>query len=314
MRIPAVLSLVVFSGSLVACSSTTTSAPSVAGPQRWQIASGASSEAEALQALDFYPNTITISAGDTITWNNSTSIPHTVSIPPAGQVPSPGPPQPPVGGNVFDGTSYVSSGFMAAGGTYSVRFTTPGTYKYYCLVHQPEMVGTIIVLPTGSALPQTQSAISTLAQADMTVDLNAASASLATFPYPSGGPHLAAGIAPGLAAGPPSQSTVMRFLDGTTLASAITIVAGTTITWTNQSNNVPHTVTFPIAGQAPPAGPPDKVPPAPGATYDGRALRNSGTMRPGASYSLTFTTPGSYAYYCLFHDGPGGMVGTVIVQ
>jgi len=96
--------------------------------------------------------------------------------------------------------------------------------------------------------------------------------------------------------------------------SAITVPVGTTLTWTNQSNNVPHTVTFPIAGQAPPGGSPDRVPPAPGATYDGTALRNSGTMAPGASYSLTFTAVGTYVYYCLFHDGPGGMIGTVTVQ
>ncbi|MBC5815162.1 MAG: hypothetical protein GIW97_01340 [Candidatus Eremiobacteraeota bacterium] len=299
---------------LAACGGGSPSTPlAPSSSQTWLVATGASSQAEALQALDFYPNTLTIDAGDAITWTNTTSIPHTISIPPAGQTPPPGPPQPPVGSGSFDGSAYISSGFMNTGGSYVVRFTVPGTYKVYCLVHQPEMVATIVVQPYGAALPATQSAIASDAQADMVIDLNAASASLASFPYP-GGPHLAAGIAPGLAVGAPSQSTVMRFLDGTTMASSITVATGTTVTWTNQSNNVPHTVTFPAAGQGPPGGSPDKVPPAPGATYDGTALRNSGTMPPGASYSLTFTAPGTYTYYCLFHDGVGGMIGTVTVQ
>jgi plastocyanin len=281
----------------------------------WAINTGGSEQSEAIQALDFYPNTITIHSADTITWTNSTSIPHTVSIPKAGQTPPAGPPNPaPVGGNVFDNSAYISSGFITKGKTYSVRFTRPGTYKYYCLVHQPEMIGEIIVIPAGMPLPQSATQYAAAASADLAADLQAGVASIQTFPYAPGGTHLAAGIAPGLPGSPPSQSTVMRFLDDTNTNGSISVSVGTTVTWTNESNNVPHTVTFPALGQPPPAGPPDQVPPAGGSTYDGTALANSGVMRPGTSYSLTFTKAGTYTYYCLFHDGPTGMIGTVAVH
>jgi len=285
------------------------------GVQGWQVLAGGSAQSEALQALDFYPTAITINAGDTITWVDPTTEPHTVSIPPVGQMPPPGPPQPPAGGSTFDGSAYVSSGFMQTGAAYSLKFTKPGTYKYYCLIHQPEMVGTIVVQAAGSALPKSQTQYTSEGQADLTVDVNAAAASISTFPYAAGGNQLAAGIAPGLAAGPPSQSTVMRFLNATVLGTQplnVTVAVGGSLTWTNQSNNSPHTVSFPVAGQTPQPGPPD-IPAAGGATYEGTAFTNSGVMPPGGKYTLTFTKAGTYTYYCLFHSGEG-MIGTVTVK
>jgi plastocyanin len=291
-------------------------APPADPPQTWNISAGGSEMSEAIQALDFYPHTIAIHAGDTITWSNSTSIPHTVSIPTAGATPPPGPPNPAqVGGNVFDNSAYISSGFITKGKAYSVRFTRPGTYAYFCIVHPPEMTGTITVLPAGKALPMSAQQYAAAAGSDLAADLQGGLASVQLFPYTAGGTHVAAGIAPGLPAGKPAESTVMRYLDGASAVSADTTVAvGTTITWTNDSNNVPHTVTFPPAGQQPPPGPPDQVPPSGGSTYDGSALANSGVMPPGKSYSLTFTKAGTYTYYCLFHDGPTGMIGTVTVK
>ena len=56
----------------------------------------------------------------------------------------------PFGGHTYDGTGYVSSGFLTPHGTqparYTLTFTKPGTYNYDCLVH-PGMDGTITVLP-----------------------------------------------------------------------------------------------------------------------------------------------------------------------
>ncbi len=286
-----------------------------AGPQIFAMTTGGSTLAEAVQAFDYYPNATTIDVGDSITWNNPNNEPHVVAIPPAGTMPPPGPPQPPVGGTTFDGTAYISSGFLAHNATYTVKFTTAGTYKVYCLIHQPEMVATIVVQPAGTAYPKSQGQYLADGLADLTLDLGAGVASIASFPYPAGGTHLAAGVAPGLAAGPPAQTTVMRFMNDTSLGSQplnVTIPVGTTLTWTNQSNNAPHTVSFPIAGQAVPPGPPDR-PAAGGATYDGTAFTSSGLIPPGGSYSLKFTAAGTYTYYCLFHS-PEGMIGTVTVQ
>jgi len=235
--------------------------PPLHGPQAWAITTGGSSQSDAMQAFDYYPNAMTIDVGDTITFTDQVPEPHTVSIPPAGATPPPGPPQPPVGGTTFDGTAYISSGFLAPNQNYTVTFTKAGTYKVYCLIHQPEMTGTIVVQPAGTSYPKDQSQYFAESSADLTLDLGDASNSVATFPYAIGGLHLAAGIAPGLAAGAPAQSTVMRFLNATTLGSQplnATVPLGGTITWTNQSNNAPHTISFPIAGQGPPAGPPGR--------------------------------------------------------
>jgi plastocyanin len=45
-------------------------------------------------------------------------------------------------------TTFPSSGILVGEGTsYSVQFTTPGTYQYDCVVHGQAMTGTIVVLP-----------------------------------------------------------------------------------------------------------------------------------------------------------------------
>jgi copper-containing nitrite reductase len=68
----------------------------------------------------------------------------------------------------------------------------------------------------------------------------------------------------------------------------ITVVIGmnATVTWVND-DNTPHTVT-------------DK-----GGSF------NSGELDPGKSWSHTFTLPGTYHYYCIYH--PNVMTGEVIV-
>ena len=67
--------------------------------------------------------------------------------------------------------------------------------------------------------------------------------------------------------------------------AVIQVTTGTTVTWTNQ-DTVAHTVTFRNASQ------------------------HSDLMQQGQTYSYTFTTPGTYRYYCAVHPY---MVGTVIV-
>jgi plastocyanin len=184
----------------------------------------------------------------------------------------------------------------------------------YSLTQQPEAVLTLTVQNAGSPYPATQSAYNQQAQVAEANDLSAGMSSIASFPYANGGTHLAAGIAPGLASGPPSTATVLRFLDANSLSNApVTIPVGTTLTWTNQSNNEPHDVVFPVAGSTPPPNLSPFAPASGGNTYDGSTLVDSGVMMPGQSFSLTFTRAGTYQYYCLFHDD-AGMVGTVIVQ
>lgn len=290
-----------------------------ASTAQWRLNAGGSSHSEAYQALAFFPSTVTVDAGDTVTWTYPSAEPHTVTFLAAGQATPPPPSDPnnpkPAGGATYDGSTYTSSGFIAMGYSYSLTFTKPGTYTYYCLIHQPEMAGTVVVNPAGTAYPFDEDGYSTQAVAQTANDLQMAAQAVSQFPYAPGGTHIAAGIAPGLAAGSPSVAIVNRFIVDTNVDdSTVTVPLGATVTWTNQSNNAPHTVTFPVAGQPLPVLPGDPfTPPMGGSTYDGSQVTNSGVLAGGQSYSLTFTKAGTYVYYCLFHDGEG-MAGTIVVQ
>src|SRR5689334_1092583 len=69
------------------------------------------------------------------------------------------------------------------------------------------------------------------------------------------------------------------------------ISAGQTVVWNNPSERV-HTVT------------------ADDTSFD------SGDLAPGAAYSRSFDTPGTYAYYCQYHGDVGGvgMAGVIVVE
>ena len=71
--------------------------------------------------------------------------------------------------------------------------------------------------------------------------------------------------------------------------AVITVIIGTnnTVTWNNQDSTT-HTVT---------------------ATDNSF---NSGDIKAGTSWTYTFTTPGNYTYYCIYHSG--WMRGTVVVK
>jgi plastocyanin len=290
--------------------------PKITGPLNWAVQAGGSDQNEALQSLQFYPATITIDAGDSITWKYPAGEPHTVTFlgPQAAPPPPTDPSAPaPAGGNTYDGSTYTSSGFMLLGQSYTLTFTKPGTYTYYCLIHG-EMVGKVVVQAAGTSYPSIVGSIIEQIPNAVAGDLKAASDSVAQFPYAPGGPHLAAGIAPGLGAPPLTNASVVRFLDGDTLSStSVTVAAGTTVTWTNLDTNLPHTVTFAPVGAAFPQMNPFS-PPSGGNTYDGTTLVNSGPLFAGQSFSLTLTKPGTYTYHCLFHDDTEGMIGTVVVQ
>jgi plastocyanin len=44
------------------------------------------------------------------------------------------------------GAKPFNSGFLKAGQVYRHRFTVPGTYRYFCLLHEAAgMVGTVVV-------------------------------------------------------------------------------------------------------------------------------------------------------------------------
>ena len=76
----------------------------------------------------FVPSTVVITAGGTVTWENTDTAAHTASSGTAAGGPD----------GVFD------SSLIMAGGSYSVTLDDEGTYPYFCMVH-PWMSGTVIV-------------------------------------------------------------------------------------------------------------------------------------------------------------------------
>ena len=92
---------------------------------------GGVSSAETVPAdivgYEYAPGDVTVATGDTITWTNSDTAPHTVTS---------------TSGSVLDSPT------MQQGDTWSFTFTLPGSYPYYCAIH-PDMKGSVTV--TGAA-------------------------------------------------------------------------------------------------------------------------------------------------------------------
>jgi plastocyanin len=79
----------------------------------------------------FLPDTLTINAGDTVTWTNRDSAMH----------------------NVVFLTGLGQTENFGLGQSSSLRFITVGTYKYMCALHGQSMSGSITVNPANGAIP-----------------------------------------------------------------------------------------------------------------------------------------------------------------
>ena len=82
--------------------------------------------AVSIHNFTFTPQTLTVEAGTTVTWNNKDDIPH---------------------GIASDNNAFRSKA-LDTDDIFAFTFTTPGTYKYFCYFH-PYMKGTIVVQPNG---------------------------------------------------------------------------------------------------------------------------------------------------------------------
>jgi plastocyanin len=293
----------------------------------WPVEVGGVGDHYAFQALDFYPNTITIDAGDTITYqmaDSGGSDAHTVTfVPPHMRIPSPLDPNDvkPYGGTTITGTKYVNSGILVGGQKITLLFPKPGTFRILCLFHEPAMESSVVVQRAGAPYPHSVAYYRKTGDSEQRADLEAAQDSVSQFPFKPGGTTLAAGIDPGLVQEPPSDATVLRFVDtkeaGNVAKSGnLTIKVGTVVTWVNETSNEPHTLTLNVAGtKGLPHIPPD--PPVNfkrhGITiYDGSKIVNSGTFLGGTAVRLMFTKVGEFYYGCLYHDN-SRMVGTITV-
>jgi plastocyanin len=141
--------------------------------------------ARELDLNGFYRRQVTINVGDSVRWQFSRRVVHTVTFLRPGQTrpalerPDPANPytgftdganapfwfngQPslqippehafPQGGSSTDGRKFTNSGLSApAFRPYTLRFTRTGTFRYLCLVH-PGMAGSVRVLAAGRTVP-----------------------------------------------------------------------------------------------------------------------------------------------------------------
>lgn len=89
----------------------------------------AADSAVSIAGFAFGPGSVSIEVGDTVTWTNDDTAPHTATA-----------------AGAFD------TGTIAAGESASVTFDTAGTYDYVCSIH-PQMSGTVIVAGVVSSDP-----------------------------------------------------------------------------------------------------------------------------------------------------------------
>jgi len=75
-----------------------------------------------IHAFVFPAEPMTVTVGTTVTWTNLDPVDHTVT----------------------DVNGAFDSGLFGEAGTWSMTFTAPGSYTYYCIPH-PMMIGTIEV-------------------------------------------------------------------------------------------------------------------------------------------------------------------------
>ena len=75
-----------------------------------------------MRNFDFSPASLAVPRNTTVTWKNVDGEPHTVTS--------------------TDGL--FRSGALDQNDTFSFRFTTPGTYRFFCSIH-PRMTGTVTV-------------------------------------------------------------------------------------------------------------------------------------------------------------------------
>jgi plastocyanin len=77
----------------------------------------------AIDDFSFSPNTLTLSAGATVTWTNHDKVPHVVSS---------------------ADNQFKKSTVLKTGESFSHTFVTKGTYSYFCSIH-PRMTGKIVI-------------------------------------------------------------------------------------------------------------------------------------------------------------------------
>jgi plastocyanin len=299
----------------------------------WPVIVGGQTPDISVYANGFFPRELTIHTGDTVAFQFAGF--HNVTFL-SGAAPPPfaikdgngydGNPQVffPAGSSTYDGTGFHSSGVTPSDKpfSYSLTSTKPGRYEYACTLH-PGMTGVINVVD--GAVPEAPDAAIARGKAEQTATLAAG-----MMAYDNLNPQtIGSNVVVTLVGSLEDRYSVLRFTH-----NPLTVVVGTTVTWNVNDPFEVHTVTFASGAQLPqfitPQPQPDGIPkvllsgaalmPTSAKTYDGTGWINSGLLAaPGApsqapsSFSLTFTKPGRYVYWCLVHH-EAHQEGIIIVK
>jgi len=321
------------------------------GTTVWKVIAGGGSEEEGIDLLAYFPTNVTVNVGDAIYWEvrgfhnvhflsgaplPEGIIPDPTATPMAGGAPAlilnPAVAFP-SGGSDYNGTGMLNTGVPLdpSAPPFVITFSAPGMFDYYCTIHGKTMKGTVTVQDSGAAYPMDQAAVDATGNEELTALLATAKSlyEQGDTATPSAAGATEHQVIAGLSA---PQMEVNRFFP-----QQLTIKAGDTVKFVNESVDppVPHTVTFAGGTEAPgfvlpvpqAGGPPTLTinpqlvaPTMPGgAAYNGQGFANSGILggAPNAplEFSLAFDTEGTYRYYCAVHGDPeGGMIGDITVE
>lgn len=321
-------------------------APLNSTPHTYTVLVGAENVNRGVGIMAFFPGTLTVHVGDTVTWKVQTHEIHTVtflgdrSMPDLlVQAPAPYPPgalmlNPDVAfpvvpaGGLYDGTSYANSGILSTDPgqltDFSLTFTQTGVFPYVCVVHGMMMSGTITVVGPSVAV-RSPGEVLEAAKREMNVQLARGNRLFglgrAQVPAPVHNPD-----------GTTTHTVVIGFSQGQVdlmgfFPRKLVVHPGDTVNFVLGPTDVaPHTVTFlnggpdiPLVVGQPPVllfNPEIVFPSQAGVPLSRTGLYNSGLLDPTngpTSYSLQIGDQlGTYEYECLLHD-TSGMTGILVV-
>jgi plastocyanin len=299
----------------------------------WTVIVGGHPADNSIYANGFYPRELTIQVGDTVTWQFEGF--HNVAFLSGGTRPQfavkdgdkmYGNPKVffPAGGDTYDGIGFRNSGTPQGDKpfSYSLTFTKPGRYEYACTIHAG-MAGVVNVVRDPVA--ETPAAALQRGRAEQAASLAAATSAYQGLKAERNG----SSVTVRLVGKSEDRYSILRFT-----REPLSISVGSTVTWTVNDPFEIHTVTFIngdtnmqfIIPEPQPNGPPKLelnaavLTPTTRTSYDGTGYVNSGLLFPAgnpanlpSSFSLTFTKPGRYEYWCIVHKD-AGQRGVIIVK
>lgn len=222
---------------------------------------------------EFFPRTIRVGTGTTVTWVQETPREHTVTFLagqrlPAESIPQPEDPSlpqmrnplaeyPTLPDGPYDGSYFINSGRVQAGESFSVTFSAPGIYEFVCIPHlaRDDMRGTVEVVPPGTQGIMTQEDIDREVEAEFAVFERQASEIMASRDVTAGLDGLRGSTTWFVRVGTDQRSEadgrVGRMTVRAFLPDRLSIRRGDTVVWYTDTRVPRHNVVFPVGGLPP---------------------------------------------------------------